>query len=183
MGTRFATSIESPLPLNVKQKIVNLTENDTLYGKNFDGLYARVMKTDSSIKAMKYPMNPVVAAFKAFEAAKLIKLPLYKVLPGLIMQYDKMYQLAQFGAATKQLMAATVDGDLERGKFTLAFCTWSATLMLYMYTLLIFAGVQFVGQSQGLIDEILSASDIMQRCINEANQRHVSLDSLFTQQE
>lgn len=39
-------------------------------------------------------------------------------------QYDKIFQLAAFGAATKKLMAATIDGDLEHG-------------------------VQFVGQSQG----------------------------------
>jgi enoyl-[acyl-carrier protein] reductase II len=56
-------------------------------------------------------------------------IPLYKALPWLITQCDKMYIVAQFGAATESLMKATIDGNFEEG-------------------------VQFIGQSQGLIDYI-----------------------------
>lgn len=41
MGSRFATTVESPLARKVKEAIVERTENDTIYGRNFDGLYAR----------------------------------------------------------------------------------------------------------------------------------------------
>ncbi len=143
MGTRFASTRESPLAHNVKEAIVGNTEADTLYGKNFDGLYARVMKTDSATRAMKYPTNPVVAAYRSFEAARMINMPLWKVLPGLLTQWDKMYQLSLFGAATKQLITATVDGDLKQG-------------------------VQFVGQSQGLIHDIPTVQELVDRCIAEA---------------
>ena len=40
--------------------------------KNFDGLYARVMKTDAAVIAMKKPMNPILAVYKSFGAAKMI---------------------------------------------------------------------------------------------------------------
>jgi enoyl-[acyl-carrier protein] reductase II len=147
MGSRFATTVESPLAESIKLAIVNHSENDTIYGKNFDGLYARVLKTKSSVDAMRRPMNPVLAAMKSFEAAKMINMPLWKVLPGLLMQWDKMYQLSLFGAATSKLIAATVHGDLEKG-------------------------VQFVGQSQGLINDIPTVQELVDRCLAEAYESH-----------
>jgi enoyl-[acyl-carrier protein] reductase II len=154
MGSRFATTKESPLPENIKQAIVRQTETDTIYGKNFDGLYARVMKTDAAVKAMKRPMDPFTMVVKAFQAAKLVDLPLWKVLPGILVKYNQMYQLAQFGAATEKLMKATVDGDLDQG-------------------------VQFVGQVQGLIQDIPTVDELMKRCIEEAMVEHERVGKRF----
>ena len=145
MGSRLAVTRESPLAQPVKEQIVRMDENDTIYGTNFDGLGARIMKTDAGEKAMKHRLNPVVAAYKAFGAAKLINLPLWKVIPGLLTQWTKMYQLSLFGAATEKLMKASIDGDLQ-------------------------AGVQFVGQSQGLIGDIPSVDELMERCVTEAEE-------------
>ena len=143
MGSRFATTVESPLASNIKNEIVLKTESDTIYGKNFDGLYARVMKTPAAEAAMRRPTNPLVAALKSFEAAKMIGMPLWKVIPGLLTQWDKMYQLSLFGAATTKLMAATIDGDLKQG-------------------------VQFVGQTQGLINDVPSVQALVDRIVLEA---------------
>lgn len=143
MGSRLACTIESPLHNNVKEKIVISDENDTIYGKNFDGLYARVLKTDASVKAMKKPLNIFVAIWKAFDAAKLINMPIWKVIPALVVQFDKMYQLSLFGAATEKLIDATVHGNLKDG-------------------------VQFIGQSQGLINDIPTVDDLIKRCVNDA---------------
>jgi enoyl-[acyl-carrier protein] reductase II len=63
-----------------------------------------------------------------------------------------MYQLSLFGAATQKLIAATVDGDLDRG-------------------------VQFVGQSQGLINDIPSVQELVDRCIKEAHEGHARVGS------
>lgn len=154
MGSRFATTQESPLPLNVKEAVVARSESDTIYGKNFDGLYARVMKTDAAMKAMKRPMNPISAAVKAFSAAKLINMPAWKIIPGLLVKYDQIYQLALFGAATEKLMAATIDGDLEQG-------------------------IQFIGQCQGLIEDIPTVEELVQRCIEEALTEHQQIHQKF----
>ena len=143
MGTRFATTVESPLASPTKHEIVKLSEEDTVYGSNFDGIGARVLKNDTALRAMKSPMNPIAAAYHAFEAAKLVDLPLWKVIPGLMVQWDKMYQLSLFGAATKKLKAATVSGDLDNG-------------------------IQFVGQAQGLVDDIPTVQELVDRCIMEA---------------
>jgi enoyl-[acyl-carrier protein] reductase II len=41
-----------------------------------------------------------------------MKIKLWKVLPGLLTQFEKIYVVAQFGAATEAIQAATVHGDL-----------------------------------------------------------------------
>lgn len=154
MGSRLATTIESPLADQIKQQIVHLTESDTIYGKNFDGLYARVMKTPAAVDAMRRPLNPISAVLQAFQSAKLIGLPMWKVIPGVLTQWDKMYQLSLFGAATKKLMKATIDGDLQQG-------------------------VQFVGQSQGLIHDIPTVEELITRCVREAEEHHAATGKMF----
>lgn len=145
MGTRFATTIESPLADNVKREISDSlnTESDTIYGKNFDGIPSRVMKSPAALKANKKAASFPVVLYRAFEAAKQMKIPLWKVLPGLMTQYDKMYTIAQFGAATKAIQDATVRGDLING-------------------------VQFVGQCQGLVQDIPKVEILIQRIIADA---------------
>lgn len=145
MGSRFATSKESPLHSNVKDAVVAKRVEETIYSKNFDGLYARVMKTPMAIKATRKPMNFVMAALKSFKAAKLVDMPMWKLLLGMLAQFDKIRMLSLFGAATEKLEAATIDGDLEKG-------------------------VQFVGQSQGVINDVETVQVLMDRIINDATQ-------------
>ena len=156
MGSRFACTVESPLHDNIKQQIVKLTENDTIYGKNFDGIYARVVKTPTAVRLIKKPMNPILAAYKSFGAAKLVNLPLWKVIPGLLLHWSKMYQLSLFGAATSRIMTATVDGDIDNG-------------------------VQFIGQTQGLIHDIPTVQDLVDRCVQEAANQHEANGKAFSE--
>jgi enoyl-[acyl-carrier protein] reductase II len=143
MGSRLATTQQSPLAKPMKEAIVGSTESDTLYGSNFDGIPARVLRTPTSEVLMaKRPPIPVVV-YRAFQAAKKMNIPLMKVIPGLLTQWDKMFAVAQFGAATTALQTATVDGEMD-------------------------GGVQFVGQSQGLIYDIPTVEEMMQRIIKEA---------------
>jgi enoyl-[acyl-carrier protein] reductase II len=143
MGSRLATTQESPLAKPMKDAIVGSTESDTLYGSNFDGIPARVLRTPTSEMLMaKRPSIPVVV-YRAFQAAKKMNVPLIKVIPGLLTQWDKMFAVSQFGAATTAIQAATVDGEMD-------------------------GGVQFVGQSQGLIYDIPTVEDMMQRIMKEA---------------
>ena len=136
MGSRFATSSESPVHQNVKDAVVEKRVADTIYSKNFDGLYARVMKTPAAEKATKKPMNFFMATIKSFKAAKMVDMPLWKLLVGLVAQFDKIKMLSLFGAATEKLEAATIKGDLAHG-------------------------VQFIGQSQGVIHQVQSVQQIV----------------------
>lgn len=145
MGSRFAVTAESPLADATKRAISSpaCTESDTLYGKNFDGIPARVLRTGTSSRLMGRPASLPTVAYRAFGAARRMGLPLHRVLPGLLMQWDKMYTVAQFGAATEYLMKATVGGDHK-------------------------GGVQFIGQCQGLIGDIPTVDDLVQRVMREA---------------
>jgi enoyl-[acyl-carrier protein] reductase II len=145
MGSRLAVTLESPLADQAKQAIVNATESDTLYGKNFDGIHARVLKTPAAQKLMdRRPSLPTIL-YRALRAARQMNVPLWKVLPGLVTQFDQMFMVAQFGAATEALMAATVRGNME-------------------------TGVQFVGQSAGMIRSVESVEDVVQRTVREARE-------------
>jgi enoyl-[acyl-carrier protein] reductase II len=93
-------------------------------------------------------------AYRAFSAAQKLGIPLWKVLPGLVTQFEKMFIIAQFGAATEQIMNATVDGKLEKG-------------------------VQFIGQSQGMIHDITTVDEILQRMMKEAQQTSIRNAQLF----
>lgn len=145
MGSRFAITQESSLAQRMKEIVSSpdSTESDTLYGKNFDGIPARVLKSDESLRLIEKPPPLPVVIYRAFNAARKMNIPLYKVIPGLITQFEKMYIIAQFGAATESIMKATVDGNHEEG-------------------------VQFIGQSQGLIGDIPTVDDLVQRIISEA---------------
>ena len=69
-----------------------------------------------------------------------------KILAGLIAKFDKVYVIAAFGAATEKLEKATVDGNLEQG-------------------------VQFVGQSQGLINDVPTVLEMIERVVSEAKEQ------------
>lgn len=155
MGSRFATSAESPLHQNTKQAVIERTEQDTIYSKNFDGLYARVMKTPRSVKETRRPMNIVMACWEAMKAARMVKQPVWKILLGMLAMLDKVLLLAYFGASVPRLKAATIDGDLNKG-------------------------VQFIGQTQGLINDIASVDDIVQRIVQEAQNVHQQQNSLWS---
>mmetsp|Transcript_11321 Transcript_11321/g.23870 ORF Transcript_11321/g.23870 Transcript_11321/m.23870 type:complete len:363 (-) Transcript_11321:217-1305(-) len=149
MGSRFAITQESGLAQRMKDIVSNAdidggsTEADTLYGKHFDGIPARVLRSRESLRLNTKPASLPFVISRAFAAARKMNIPLYKVIPGLLTQFDKMYIIAQFGAATESLMKATVDGNFEEG-------------------------VQFIGQSQGLIGDIPTVDDLVQRIVLDA---------------
>lgn len=156
MGSRLAVSEESPLHENVKEAVINKGEQDTLYSKNFDGIPARVMKSKQSDYQFKRPMSFFKSAFEAQKAAKMVSQPVWKVLIGLLVMPQKIKLLAYFGASVPKLKAATIDGNLDKG-------------------------IQFIGQSQGLIQQKQSVSDIIEQAVEQAQERHQQLGVTFSQ--
>ena len=147
MGSRFATTQDSPLNQKTKEAVVAKTEQDTIYSKNFDAIPARVMRTPRSEKETRRPMNFFLAAIEATKAAKIVNQPVWKVMLGMLAMMDKVKLLAYFGASVPRLKAATIDGDLE-------------------------SGVQFVGQTQGLIADIPTVEQVIERVLSEARAIH-----------
>lgn len=151
MGSRFATCLESPLHEQTKQVVLQKNQDDTIYSPHFDGLPARYMQTPTATRLTHHPMSFPVTAWQAMRAASTFHVPLWKVLSGLIVQLNKIRLLAYFGAATPRLKAATVQGDLVKG-------------------------MQFIGQSQGLIHDSPTAMALIDRIVMDAQATWKKLD-------
>jgi len=144
MGTRFATSRESPVHQRTKDLILKKEVSDTLYNSNFDSMPCRVMKTPTSEKRMAKKLTLLRVFWRALRAARESGRP----LPGLIGEVLRnglmqTVKLAYFGAATDEIRRAIQDGDHERG-------------------------IQLIGQVQGLLHDVPGVAEIMQRTLAEA---------------
>ncbi|PVZ70271.1 NAD(P)H-dependent flavin oxidoreductase [Pelagibaculum spongiae] len=145
MGTRLATSQESPVHAATKQLILEKSILETIYSKDFDGLWCRVMETPSAKSACKKKMNFFKACRGALKARKEISIPLWKIVAAMAVAPTKVKDLAYFGAASQAIRASIEDGDHEMG-------------------------VQLIGQSQGLVNDIASVDEIISRTVNQAEQ-------------
>ncbi|AXI03412.1 NAD(P)H-dependent flavin oxidoreductase [Aquirhabdus parva] len=143
MGSRFATCQESPLHAVTKQAVLERDQHDTIYSPHFDGLPARYMQTSTAERLTKSPMPFVMTAWQACRAALQLNISLWKIFAGLIMQPKQIHLLACFGAAVPRLKAATQQGNLNQG-------------------------MQFIGQSQGLIHDMPTVSTLIERTVSDA---------------
>ncbi|MBN2028424.1 MAG: nitronate monooxygenase, partial [Actinobacteria bacterium] len=149
MGTRLMTTVESPLHQNFKQLSLEKDVYDTLFSKNFDGLWCRVLDTPAARKAIKHgltPMDLLKAIPNSRGIAKMLKLPYYKLFVGVLASgWENARQLAFMANAFKQLRIATENGDVERG-------------------------VLPVGQVTGLMHDIPTVQEVIERTIKEAEE-------------
>jgi enoyl-[acyl-carrier protein] reductase II len=151
MGTRLASTIESGLHPAMKKVIVEKTEEETIYTKNFDGMWARVMRTPTSERITAKPMSFLETAVRAVRAGRAMGMPIRPILTRMLKAPNQVRLLSYFGAAIPLVESATVDGDAENG-------------------------VQFIGQSQGLVDDVPSVAELVPRIIAEAEQILVDLN-------
>lgn len=147
MGSRLATTRESPLHAGVKQAVVAKTVHDTVYSPHFDGLPARYMKTPTAMRLTRKPMSFWRSALQATQAARLVGQPVGRILLGLLTRLEQVKLLTYFGAAVPRLRAATEEGNLDYG-------------------------MQFIGQAQGLIQDVPTVQELFERILNEARRTH-----------
>lgn len=153
MGTRFATSSESPVHASTKKLITEKSVSDTLYTANFDGMPCRIMRTPPAIAAAARPMSLPRVMLKALQAARELGRPMTALVRDLLKQgFAQTLQLAYFGAATLQIRKAVLEGDHV-------------------------TGVQLIGQVQGLVKDVPSVEEIMQRVMQEAEATLVEVNS------
>jgi len=143
MGTRLATTTESPLHDITKKAHVDASVDDTLFSNRFDGLWCRVLNTPSSRKSIKQGMNLFKAALVGPRIAKDLNLPLMKVMLGIMAEPQKMTTLAHMATAFDKIKAATADGDFKKG-------------------------VGLVGQCTGIIHDIPTCKEVIDRTVKEA---------------
>lgn len=145
MGTRFAASLESPVHAASKQCIVANDTEATIYSSNFDTFGCRVMDTPGGRRYTARRLSPPVALARAVRAALEMKQPLAGLVKDVLSKgLVPAVKVAYFGAATLAMRKAMHEGNLDEG-------------------------VQLIGQSQGLVHEVLPVDEIVSRVMREAH--------------
>ena len=155
MGTRFSLTKESPVHDTTKRAQIQAGIEDTLYSDRFDGLWCRVLDTKSARTAIRKGMNLPKAAVASFGIARDLKLSWPKMFIGTMRQgTDTLIQLAHMATAFARIKAASENGDLEQG-------------------------VHLSGQVQGLIHDVPSVAEVIDRTIAEAGEAYARLGALM----
>jgi enoyl-[acyl-carrier protein] reductase II len=155
MGTRFMTTRESPLHQNYKDLSRTKDVTDTLYSKRFDGLYCRVLKTDTAKRVEQRGLDLPAAFVNGQDIAKMINLPFYKLMIGAALSgWKNARQLAFLANASKNFQRATEEGDLKRG-------------------------VLPVGQCTGLVKDEPTVKEVIERMVKEAEGIEKKLAGVF----
>jgi enoyl-[acyl-carrier protein] reductase II len=117
---------------------------DTLYSRRIDGLWCRVLKTDTAERAKRRGLNLPAAFINAQEIAKSLGLPFFKLFIGVLLSgWKTSKQFAYLANASKAFQLATEEGDLKKG-------------------------ILPVGQCAGLIHDEPSVKELFERIVQEA---------------
>lgn len=154
MGTRFASSAESPVHADTKRLIVSKEAEETLYSPNFDTWPCRVMKTPGGQRYTARRLSPPVAISRSLKAARELNTPLRHLAKEAMQQgVVGAVKVAYFGAATLAMRKAIHEGNHDEG-------------------------VQLIGQSQGLVHDVLPVAEIVARVMREAAEVRAHLQAL-----
>jgi NAD(P)H-dependent flavin oxidoreductase YrpB (nitropropane dioxygenase family) len=146
------TTQESPLHEFFKQLSIEKDVTDTLYSDRFDGLYCRVLDTPAARKAIRKGLDLPAAFFTSQDIARQLRLPYAKLFAGVVASgWKNAKQLAFMANAFKAIRIATENGDNEKGVLT-------------------------VGQATGLVRDIPSVAELIERIVTEASAARQRLD-------
>jgi enoyl-[acyl-carrier protein] reductase II len=144
MGTRFMTTQESALHEVYKKLSIEKTADETLYSTRFDGMGCRVLDTPAARKAIKKGFDPFGALVNSRIIADQLHLPYLKLFFGVMFSgYKTAKQLGYMATAFNAIMSATYNGDTKKGVLT-------------------------VGQSTGLVNDIPTVAELMDRMVKDA---------------
>lgn len=155
MGTRLMTTKESPLHRNYKELSLSKDVTETLYSKRIDGLWCRVMKTDTAERAKRRGLDLPAAFINAKDVAQTLHLPCIKLFIGVMLSgWKNTKQLAYLANASKAFQRATEEGDLRKG-------------------------VLPVGQCTGLIKDEPTVKELLDRMVRDAEEIEKKMASVF----
>ncbi len=155
MGTRFMATEESGLHDYFKELSLEKGVEDTIYSDKFDGMGCRVLDTEAARKAVKRGFNPWGALINSRIIAKQLHLPYLKLFLGVMASgYKTAIQLGYMANGFDAIRRATEDGDNEKGVLT-------------------------VGQTTGLVRDIPTVSEVINRIVKEAEEQQKRLNKMF----
>jgi enoyl-[acyl-carrier protein] reductase II len=155
MGTRFMATKESQLHDNYKNLALEKGVYDTLYSDRFDGLPARMMKTEASLRRLKRGLNVPMAFVNSARIARNLRLPYVKMLwDTLASGWKKSIALAYIANTFRNLQVATENGDVHRG-------------------------ILPTGQVVGLVKDIPTVAELIDRMVREAEEVSQKIEKMI----
>jgi Dioxygenases related to 2-nitropropane dioxygenase len=157
MGTRFMTTQESPLHEYYKGLSLKKSVYDTIYSDKFDGMDSRTMDTEAARKKLEQGINYYEAFRSSRARAKELHIPYTKLMMETLSSGWKntIYQ-ARMVEGVEDVRLAIMNGDYDRGTLP-------------------------VGQAVGLIKDIPTVSELMERITSEADAAYKKMDGKMNQ--
>lgn len=144
MGTRFMMTKESPIHESCKELGQHMGIDATVYTTRFDGQPCRILVSKGSQKAMRRGLDLPRAFFNSREIAGMLGAPWAKMAVGVALSgWKNVRQMSYLANAFHGFRIATVDGDVDKGVLPL-------------------------GQVAGLIHDVPTVYDMMERMVAEA---------------
>ncbi len=149
MGTRFAVTQESPLPISVKQRYLECSENDTLVTPAITGTRLRVIsnKFTQMLEESKTSLSWKEKISGALETRRMLGVSWWRFLLGgwsMRKQYEaSISELGHLAAGGVRIRKAMVEGDAD-------------------------SGVMPSGQVCGRIDDVPSVEELVERIASQA---------------
>lgn len=156
MGTRFAVTQESPLPMSIKQRYLECSENDTLVTPAITGTRLRVIsnKFTQMLEEGQTSLPWKERISGALETRRMLGVSWWRFLLGgwnMRKQYEaSISELGHLAAGGVRIRRAMVEGDAE-------------------------FGVMPSGQVCGRIDDVPSVEELVDRIVSQAQS---TLDSV-----
>jgi NAD(P)H-dependent flavin oxidoreductase YrpB (nitropropane dioxygenase family) len=143
MGSRFMVTYESGAHAYSKQAVIDHGVMDTLRSKNYDGVPLRAISTPFSRKlARRKPFLPKML-WRASQMSRISNTPVKHLLNDFPVNIRLMHFLAWLGHGMFYMLKAIEQGDINNG-------------------------IQPIGQSQGVIGEIMAADEVVEKIMEEA---------------
>ena len=148
MGTRFLLTSDSPVPDHIKAAYLGTPVTGTVVSRAIDGAPQRVIRTDVVDRLERRGLLRLpTAALNALRFRKLTGTPFTELLrEGLAMKKNQELSWSQLAMAANAPMltkATMVDGNLE-------------------------VGILPTGQCVGVVDDLPSCAELIERIVNEA---------------
>jgi len=119
MGTAFTITKECTAHENVKQALLEATEEDTLLSDRFDGMLNRVLKTGATEALMKRRPPIVETMTSIIQMKRLLRVSFWELLRGGLKaskaEEISLPNLPRMTIGPLRLLRAIEDGDLENG--------------------------------------------------------------------
>jgi len=144
MGTRFMLTQECGMHEKAKEVSLKASMEDTICSEKIDGLPGRWLKNPAAIRMAEERPSLLQAFLSAWRIKNMVNVPFFKLFLGGLKQRG-VQDLARQALSLKGLKAAIDNGDLE-------------------------TGVLPMGQAIGLIKDLPSCKEVIERTVAEAEE-------------